>query len=319
MPALLQNSALIGTGSWTVGVAQTNQGSRKYRLWVPAGNNNNTASAMVMMLHGCTQTAEDFAALSEFNRIADREGFLVLYPEQSRRANFLKCWNWFDPAHQSRDSGEPHILASMVTTVKSLYRIDPDRIYVAGVSAGGAMAVIMGATYPDLFSAIGVCAGVPYKAATSRSAAWSVMKHGGTDPDQNGLFAFQAMGAGLKQKSRSRMPLIVFHGVNDHRVPLVNADHLIAQWIRTNERLAGSTTLLSEEVVQGSVAGGHNYARHIYKENGNLLMEKWIVEGLGHAWSGSHAHSRYADPRGPSASEEIWRFFRETTSRGKTQ
>ena len=302
-------------GKWTSGAAHTASGSRKYKLWVPSACDPTRPSALVVMLHGCTQSAEDLAAVSGMNAIAERDGFLVVYPEQSRRANLLKCWNWFDPKHQARDAGEPAIIAGVVKQVQSSQNVDAARVYVAGISAGGAMAVVLGATYADLFAAIGVSAGVGFKAATNKRTAWRAMKHGGPDVNQLGLVAFQAMSAGLKLKRRRRMPLIVFQGTNDGHVGMVNAHQLIAQWSKTNECLAevyGERKGLTEESIPGVVPGGYNFTKHIYREDGRLLMEKWIVQGLGHAWSGSPVSSRYGDPKGPNASGEMWRFFCET-------
>ena len=307
-------------GAWTSGVTRTHFGSRQYKLWIPAAHDPQRPSPLLMMLHGCTQHAEDLAAISGMNAVADREGFLLVYPEQSRRANFLKCWNWFEATHQARGVGEPAILASIVADVRKSHDIDGNRIYVAGVSAGGAMAVVLGATYPDLFSAIGVSAGVEFKAATSRSSAFGLLRHGGPDPFRQGRLAFEAMSAGLREKPRTRMPVIVFQGTNDHRVPRAAADQVISQWAETNACMAGRSgkngvNRLAEQVTEGSIPGGYAFTKSSYQDaRGFLLMEKWIVHGLGHAWSGSPAPSRYGDPKGPNASEEMWRFFRETTS-----
>lgn len=270
-----------------------------------------------MMLHGCTQNVEDLAAISGMNAVADREGFLVVYPEQSRRANFLKCWNWFEAHHQARGAGEPAILAGIVKEIQNSYNIDADRIFVVGVSAGGAMAVVMGATYPDLFSAIGVFAGVEFKAATSRASAFGLLRHGGPDPVRQGRLAFEAMSAGLRERPKARMPVIVFQGSNDHRVPRGAADQVIAQWTETNACMASSgkqADPLVEQVTEGSVTNGYSFTKRTYSDPYGLLMEKWMVDGLGHAWSGSPRPSRYGDPKGPKASEEIWRFFRESTA-----
>ena len=304
--------------AWQAGIAQNSCGSRKYKLWVPAAYDPQKRCALIMMLHGCTQTAEDFAALSGMNQIADRENFLVVYPEQSRRANFLKCWNWFDPENQSRDAGEPAILAEVIAQVRSSHNIDSERVYVAGASAGGAMAVVLGATYPDLFRAIAVAAGVEFKGATSRGSGLSLMRRGGPDPNQQGRLAFEAMAAGLKQKPRLRIPLIAFQGSADTHLNTVNADQLIAQWAKTNQCLAEAAQAngwggLSEEVVEESVPRGRSFTRHCYRDATGLLMEKWIIHGMGHAWSGGMRGVRHADPMGPNSSEEMWRFFRETT------
>lgn len=302
-------------GRWASGVAQTRFGSRQYKLWIPAGYDPQTSSAMIMMLHGCTQGAEDLAAISGMNAVADRERVLLVYPEQSRRANFLKCWNWFEANHQARGRGEPAILAGIVAEVCKTHNVDGDRVYVAGISAGAAMAVVMAATYPDLFAAIGVSAGVEFKAATSRGSAFGLLRHGGPDPVHQGRLAFDTMSAGLREKPRGRMPVIVFQGTKDHRVPKGAADQVIAQWAETNALMAGSgAQALVEQVMEGSMPGGHSFTKHTYSDAVGLLMEKWMVHGLGHAWSGAPESSRYGDPKGPKASEEIWRFFRETSS-----
>lgn len=269
---------------------------------------------MIMMLHGCTQHAEDLAEISGMDAVADRERIVLVYPEQSRGANFLKCWNWFEANHQARGAGEPAILASIVREIRKAYNVDCGRVYVAGVSAGGAMAVVLGATYPDVFSAIAVSAGVEFKAATSRSSAFGLLRHRGSDPVRQGRLAFEAMSAGLREKPRTRMPVIVFQGTKDHRVPNRAAEQVIAQWAETNALMAGdSGQSLAEQVAEGLVPGGYTFSRHIYRDAVGVLMEKWMIHGLGHAWSGSPKLSRYGDPKGPNSSEEFWRFFRETS------
>jgi len=271
-----------------------------------------------MLLHGCTHDAEDMAEISGMNEVAEANRFLVVYPEQTRLANLLKCWNWFHPKHQARDAGEPSILAAVVEQVRSTHNVDPDRVYVAGVSAGGAMACILAATYPDVFAAVAVFAGAEFKAATSGSQALAAMKRGGPDPVRQGQLAFEAMHAGLARTNRRRMPAIVFQGSADPRVSPVNADQAIAQWCTTNACLgaehAESGFVLTEKVIEDKVPDGYTYLRHVFEEaDGRLLMEKWLVQGLGHAWSGSPKPSRYGDPKGPNASAETWRFFSEAT------
>jgi len=307
---------------WISSSARGASGSRDYKLWVPKTVDREKASPLLMLLHGCTHGPEDMAEISGMNEVAEANQFLVVYPEQSRLANLMKCWNWFDPKHQSRDVGEPSILAAIVAQVCSHHNVDQDRIYLAGVSAGGAMAVIAGATYPDLFAQIAIAAGGEFKAATSVSGALAVMKQGGPDPVQQGQAAFEAMKKGLEQKPRRRMPVIVFQGTADTRVAPVNADQIIAQWGKTNECLASasgeSDFALSEEIIAGEMPNGHAYRKHVYRDQtGCLLMEKWMVDGLGHAWSGSPRPHQYGDPKGPNASAEIWRFFCEAGSHGK--
>jgi poly(hydroxyalkanoate) depolymerase family esterase len=267
-----------------------------------------------MLLHGCRLDAEHMAAISGMNDVAEANQFLVVYPEQARRANLLRCWNWFRPEHQERGAGEPSILAAVVGQIRSTYNVDPDRVYVAGVSAGAAMAAILAATYPDLFAALAVFAGAEFKAASSTSEGFAVMKRGGPDPTRQGQLAFEVMRSGIAQAKRRRMPVIVFHGTADDRVAPVNADQVIAQWGETNACLAlehaETGFSLTERVISSEVPGGYAYQKHVYVEHDSkLLMEKWLVQGLGHAWSGSPKPSKYGDPKGPNASAEIWRFF----------
>lgn len=307
---------------WMVGTACAAGGARNFKLWVPATLETARARPLVMLLHGCTHNAEEMAEISCMNEVADTNRFLVVYPEQLRCANLLKCWNWFHPKHQMRDAGEPSILAAVVEQVCSIQNVDRDRVYIAGVSAGGAMASILAATYPDLFAAIAIFAGAEFKAASSMSEGITAMERGGPDPVQQGELAFAAMRNGLARKKRHRMPVIVFHGTADARVNPVNSDQAIAQWSKTNECLAADDSgglALTETVLDGKVQDGYAYRRHIYLESDDrLLMEKWLVEGLGHAWSGSPKLSKYGDPKGPNASVEIWRFFCEAGANSTT-
>ena len=306
---------------WIAGTARSGGGSRNFKLWVPptVETGPGRASPLVMLLHGCTHDAEAMAEISGMNEVAEAGRFLVVYPEQTRLANLLKCWRWFHPKHQARDAGEPSILAAVIDQVRLTHNVDSDRVYVAGVSAGGAMAAILAATYPDIFAAVAVFAGAEFKAASSASEGFAAMKHGGPDPLRQGQLAFEAMLSGLARKNRRRMPVIVFQGTADTRVSPVNAEQAIAQWTKTNACLAAeqaeSRFALTEKVIDARVPDGYAYQQHIYVEaDGRLLMEKWIVHGLGHAWSGSPKPSRHGDPKGPNASAEIWRFFWEAGS-----
>jgi poly(hydroxyalkanoate) depolymerase family esterase len=312
-------------GDWVSGSASNSAGTRNYQLWVPSGQQNNNKGkpvSLVMMLHGCMQTPQDLAAISGMNSVADKNNFLVVYPEQTKEANPLRCWNWFDSKHQARDSGEPSLLAAIVSQVGSTYNIDAQRVYVAGISAGGAMAVVTGATYPDVFSGIGVSSGLAFKAGSDVQSGLAAMKQGAADPKQLGLEAFKSMReswADLPALNKRRMPVIVFHGDADPYLNPVNADQLIAQWAKANDYLDDgkdndSVKAQPSKTIEGSVPEGRSYTKSIYKDGAShLLMEKWIVKGMGHAWSGSPVASPFADPKGPNASEEMWRFFRETT------
>ncbi|HEX6291750.1 MAG TPA: PHB depolymerase family esterase [Herpetosiphonaceae bacterium] len=297
-------------GSWVTGSVSTSYGSRNYKLWVPAGYTGSSAVPLVMMLHGCTQSPDDFAAGTGMNTIAESANFLVVYPEQPSSADQNKCWKWFETAHQSRGSGEPAILAGIVNKIRSSYNVDGTRIYTAGLSAGGAMAVVMGATYPDLFSAIGVASGLEYKSATNMVDAWTAMRQGGPDPNQQGYAAYQAMGS-----AKRRVRAIVFHGTSDYTVYPVNGDQVAAQWAQTNDYIDdgsdnNSVDATADNVTRGTVSNGYTYTKSVYNDaSGRPLLEKWIVDTMGHAWSGGSTAGSYTDPKGPRASQEIWRFF----------
>jgi poly(hydroxyalkanoate) depolymerase family esterase len=319
LTSLLVIPNTANAGEWVTGSASNAAGSRNYLLWVPSTYDKRKPTALVMLLHGCMQTPQDVAAISGMNLVADKNNFLVVYPEQTREANPLRCWNWFDAKHQERDSGEPALLAAIIKQVGSTHNLDARRVYVAGISAGAAMAVVMGAAYPDLFSGIGVMAGLGFKAGTTVETGLAAMKQGGPDPKQLGLLAFEAMTKGPRGKSVRRMPVIVFHGDADPYLSPLNADQVIAQWAKTNDYLDdgkdnASVKAEPARTFEESVPGGHDYIRYVYGDHSDrLLMEKWIVKGLGHAWSGSPAAAPFADPKGPNASAEMWRFFTEAS------
>lgn len=290
---------------------------RTYKLYVPSSYQGGAALPLVVMLHGCTQDPDQFAAGTQMNALAETEKFFVLYPEQPSSANSNKCWNWFDTAHQSRGSGEPALIAGMVNQIKSSYSIDADQVFVGGLSAGAAMSVIMGATYPDMFAAISVGAGLEYKAATSVTGAYTAMSSGGPNPIQQGDLAYSAMG-----EHKRVVPVILFHGTADYTVAPINAHQILSQWAQTNDRASdgldnNNIDDTADQTLPGTVSGGRSYTQYIYKDTaGKTVMEKYMIEGMGHAWSGGSTSGSYTDPKGPNATKLSWNFFKNHPKNG---
>jgi poly(hydroxyalkanoate) depolymerase family esterase len=309
-----------GRGRWEQLAYQDAGRARSVFVYTPPTLAPPSAAGLVVMLHGCGQAPARFAAESTMNRAADRHGFVVLYPEQSHQDNQLSCWNWFLTAHQHRDAGEPGFIAGavrMVMDVGARWQIDPARVFVAGLSAGGAMAAVMAATYPDLFAALAVHSGLAYGSATSLQAAYGAMANGGPDPRALGRAAHAAMGR------RARViPTFVVHGSADRVVAPVNGDRVVEQWMVAN-RLAALEGYDPDfgrpsEVSYGRVEGGHAHTiRRWADRRGRLVQEYLTVEGLAHAWSGGAASGLFADHRGPDASEAIWDFFARTGRSGR--
>ena len=286
--------------------------SRPYFVYTPESYQVGTAVPLIVMLHGCTQTAVDFATSTRMNQLADQHKFIVVYPQQTSVYSQNLCWNWFKSSNQSRDQGEPAIIAGIVQAVElntSQWTIDTNRVYIAGFSAGAAMAVILGATYPDLFAAIGVHSGVEYQAATSTINSLKVMSQGGPDPQQQGQAAFDAMGTAAHV-----IPTIVFQGTNDLIVNPVNGDQVVQQWMQT-DHLASNDTYTADYGNPSSygteqVPGGYSYTVSGWNnDQGDVVQEYWRVDGMGHAWSGGNPGSSYADPSGPDASLAMVQFF----------
>ncbi|MED4020775.1 PHB depolymerase family esterase [Priestia aryabhattai] len=290
---------------------------RTYKLYVPSSYQGGAALPLVVMLHGCTQDPDQFAAGTQMNALAETEKFFVLYPEQPSSANSNKCWNWFDTAHQSRGSGEPALIAGMVNQIKSSYSIDADQVFVGGLSAGAAMSVIMGATYPDIFAAISVGAGLEYKAATSVTGAYTAMSSGGPNPIQQGDLAYSSMG-----EHKRVVPVILFHGTADYTVAPINAHQILSQWAQTNDRASdgldnNNIDDTADQTLPGTVSGGRSYTQYIYKDTaGKTVMEKYMIEGMGHAWSGGSTSGSYTDPKGPNATKLSWNFFKNHPKNG---
>ena len=285
-------------GQFVDGTYTNMAGARTYKLYIPSGYTGQTLPLLIM-LHGCTQTSVDFAAGTRMNMFAERELFLVAYPEQANSANGSRCWNWFQSADQHRGTGEPSLIAGMTQQIMSKYHTDTSRVYIAGLSAGGAMATIMAATYPDLYAAVGVHSGLPYGAAHDLPSAFMAMKQGAPQHVQG---------------PSKIIPLIMFHGDHDTTVAPVNADHVLDQWLQAaGDRPGGARRpALDVKEEQGRVGGQHPYTRFIYQDaSGRVIVEKWIVHQAGHAWSGGCSSGSFTDPNGPDASAEMVRFFSE--------
>jgi poly(hydroxyalkanoate) depolymerase family esterase len=260
-------------------------GTRAYKLYVP-GSYGGQAAPLVVMLHGCTQDPDDFALGTQMNVLAEEFGCLVVYPAQSMQANASRCWNWFNAIDQTRDQGEPSIIAGITREVMAFHGADPAQVYVAGLSAGGAMATIMGTLYPELYAAVGVHSGLPFASAQDLPSALAAMK-GDFKP---------------RREPGKAIPIIVFHGDRDTTVHPAAGEELIAHVRHVSKDVS---------VEPGSVPDGHNYTRTLHqREDGRVHAEHWVIHGAGHAWSGGSERGSYTDRKGPDASREMLRFFR---------
>ncbi|WP_425258764.1 alpha/beta hydrolase family esterase [Rubrivivax sp. RP6-9] len=279
-------------------------GTRAYKVHVPAAPAE-APRAMVVMLHGCTQSADDFAAGTQMNRLADAHGFLVVYPEQPAHANASKCWNWFRPQDQARDAGEPALVAGIVREVAQQHGVDPRRIFVAGLSAGAAMAVVLGETYPELFAGVGAHSGLPFGSAHDIPSALAAMKGGRGQP---GPARVPGDAAGARRTGGQAVPVIVFHGDRDHTVQQTNGQAIVRQAQEAHARDAGGGLHVTTQA--GLAPGGRRFSRAVHTDAlGRVRIEHWTLHGGGHAWSGGHASGSYTDGTGPDASAEMVRFF----------
>lgn len=272
-------------GQFLAGSYADPSGERDYKLYIPLAAGERPLP-LIVMLHGCTQSADDFAAGTAMNELARAHGFFVLYPEQSPRMNPQRCWNWFKHNHQGRDRGEPALIAGMTREAMAAHSVDASRIYVAGLSAGGAMAAIVGDAYPDLYAAVGVHSGLATGAAKDLPSAFGAMKSGPR------TVAGRASG----------IPTIVFHGDADSTVHPGNGGHVIAASVHKEAEV---------EMQEGVAAGGRRYTRQLHRAagSGEVIAEHWVVQGAPHAWSGGSVKGTYTDPAGPDASAEMVRFF----------
>jgi len=266
-------------------------GTRNYKLYIPRRTRTGRC-ALLVMLHGGTQDADDFAVGTRMNALAEEHGFIVAYPRQSKAANASLCWNWFSPEHQKRGRDEPAIIAGITRAIVVDYDVDPARVFVAGLSAGGAMAAVMGATYPDLYAAVGVHSGLPYRSAADLPSAFAAMR----GDARQGRRPRKSRGIG---DDSPRIRTIVFHGGADKIVHPSNGANIIAEGT-------------CERIDRPQSAAGRAHTRTVTRDKtGAVVLEKWLVHGSGHAWSGGSSEGTYTDPHGPDASREMVRFFLE--------
>ena len=309
-------------GSFTR-VAFTHPGARHnphhYHLFVPPGATANTPMPLVLMLHGCTQNPVDFATGTGMNNAAAPANALVLYPEQPHSANPNGCWNWFRPGDQHRGSGEPALLVAMLHNVMARHPVDAQRVYVAGMSAGGAMAALLGREYPDVFAAVGVHSGLQAGAAHNVMGALSAMKNGakpGAAAARQAASTRPATGPTLPPP-----PMIVFHGDADPTVHAHNGEQLIQATLTALATAPGAGRAPLATVHKGQSSHGQGYTRTVYSVVGEapadkaspsqVVAEHWVLQGAGHAWAGGHAGGSHTDPRGVNATQEMLRFFVE--------
>ena len=266
-------------------------GRRTYKLFIPS-HSQGQPRPLVVMLHGCTQSPDDFAAGTRMNFLAEERNCLVVYPEQPSGANQAKCWNWFRTGDQQRGGGEPSLIAGITRQIMREHAIDPKRVYVAGLSAGGAAAAIMGSAYADLYAAVGIHSGLACGAASDLPSAFVAMRQG--------------CGSERIAKAASPVPTIVFHGDRDTTVHPDNGDRILEQ--------SAKATNPTSKVLRGRVLHGHAYTRSILTDaDGRAICEHWNIHGAGHAWSGGSPAGSYTDPRGPDATREMLRFFLENS------
>ena len=275
----------------------TREGSLQYKLYIPGGHTG-AARPLIVMLHGGGQDADDFALGTGMNELAEQHQCFVLYPQQSSGANWSMCWNWFDETHHHRDRGEPGLIAAVTRKVMAEHAVDRTRIYVAGLSAGGAMAVILGRTYPELFAAVGCHSGLAHGSATDRYSAFQAMQDG---VDAHAL---------PRRNLEASVPIIVFHGDMDFTVHPRNSTCIVQQCLDSYRALARHEHADVSVWKETGREGGRAFTRHVHKgRSGRVVAEHWTINGTGHAWSGGLRRGSYTDANGPVASKEMLRFF----------
>jgi poly(hydroxyalkanoate) depolymerase family esterase len=275
-------------------------GSRTFFVYLPPRLRRRTRVPAVLLLHGCTQDATGFAEASRFTAGADRNGFLLVVPQQESHYHVNRCWRWYETAHQHRGAGEPALLAGIVRQVLAeqvRWRIDPRRVYAAGLSAGGAMALVLAATYPDVVAAVGVHSAPAYRSATGAGQALSAMAGQGVPPPP--------------VPERGMAPVVVVQGRADTVVAARNGDAVTEQWLASAAAVGDAADRVARSRTTRGHTGGRSWtATRWYTARGRKALERWVVDDLGHAWSGGLADAGYSDPAGPRAATLMWQFFR---------
>lgn len=299
----------VAPGSFTWHQHDGSAGSRRFKTYVPASCRGRRVP-LIVMLHGCRQDPEDFASGTRMNRLADSHGFIVAYPEQPARANGSSCWNWFEPRDQRRDGGEPELIVGIVqqiaarqTLAQGQGQVDTQRVFVAGLSAGAAMALILSHTHPQTFAGVGVHSGLPYAMAHDVASAFAAMSRGS---------ASRAPARRARKPTPRNVPTIVFHGTSDRTVNASNAEIIVSEALQGFEARGGVP--LRTGTAQRGTAGGRAFSRTVYVDDGvggvgRVLLEDWRIDGLGHAWSGGSTDGSFTDAQGPDASAAMVEFF----------
>jgi len=301
-------------GRWTKGSVRAAGGRltyapwarpwRAYRLYAPGNVDGRTLRPLVVMLHGCTQTPQVFAKGTRMNRLADQYGFLTLYPAQRRLANPYRCWNWFDPA-VLRGRGEAAIVLAMIREVAARHPVDPARIYLVGISAGGALATVLASCHGSTFAACAVHSAVMYRAADSLAEAARVMQHG----SKASAAATASEAARVAGDDGAFVPMLVLQGSEDQTVGPVNADQIVDQALALRAQFDTGSTLPIAHVADSRMEGGREMRIDDYRLADRAIVRKVLIDGLAHAWSGGDARQKYYDPAGPDATRMIWEFL----------
>lgn len=300
MPVSAIAQTMSAEGQFLSKQITTPEGTRKYKIYIPSNYDAAKPYALIVMLHGCTQDADNIALGTGLNSSAEEHRLIVVYPEQPASANLMKCWNWYEPANQSRDGGEPALIAGIAREVISSFSIDRTRVYIGGISAGAAMALATAYAYPDLFAAVGVHSGIALGAAGTITEGMAAMQRGAPEGVQLANTAKRLMGANSRF-----MPAILFQGGRDHVVNTANARNIVDQLMGLH---GDPVAMALSYSTKGTSEGGYHYSRAIYGRDRDVV-EAWTVDELGHAWSGGSPTGTYTDPKGPDATREMVRFF----------